>query len=256
MTYIYAITNQKGGVGKTTTSVNLAAALAAANYRVLLIDMDPQGHASMGVGVEKHRLTNTVLDVLLQEQKADEVWQQVHPDLLRVLPANGDLTEAEVILTKRQSGESVLRNALTEVRHEFDYILIDCPPTLNMLTLNALTAANGVIVPMQCEYYALEGLAALLGTVEQVMGSLNPDLSVVGVLRTLYDPRSNLTIQVSGQLKEYFGDLVFRTTIPRNIRLAEAPSYGKTIFQYDKQSRGAMAYLALAGELIRRNEMA
>ncbi|RMH22505.1 MAG: ParA family protein [Gammaproteobacteria bacterium] len=255
MTYIYAITNQKGGVGKTTTSVNLAAALATANYRVLLIDMDPQGHASMGVGIEKHRLTKTVLDVLLHEQKPNAVWRQACPDLLRVLPANGDLTEAEVALTKRRAGESVLRDALDDARNEFDYILIDCPPTLNMLTLNALTAANGVIVPMQCEYYALEGLAALLGTVEQVMGSLNPDLSVVGVLRTLYDPRSNLTVQVSDQLKEYFGDRVFRTTIPRNIRLAEAPSYGKTIFQYDKQSRGAMAYLALAGELIRRNEM-
>ena len=255
MNRVIAVANQKGGVGKTTTAVNLAASLTATKRRVLLIDLDPQGNATMGCGVDKHSQSRTSCDVLLGDCAAMEAMVPVEYGGFMLMPANQDLTAAEVRLLTGSSGrEFKLRSALKPVRENFDVILIDCPPSLNMLTLNALVAANSVMVPMQCEYYALEGLTALMQTVEQIRGSINPDLKLEGLLRTMYDPRNNLATEVSAQLIEHFGDKVFRTMIPRNIRLAEAPSFGKPALFHDKESRGALAYLALAGEMIRRDE--
>ena len=255
MKRVIAIANQKGGVGKTTTAVNLAASLAATKRRVLLIDMDPQGNATMGCGIDKHALARTTCDVLLGDCSAMEALLAVDDAGFMLLPANQDLTAAEVrLLTMIAGREFKLRNALKSIRENFDVILIDCPPSLNMLTLNALVAADSVMVPMQCEYYALEGLSALVQTIEQVRGSINADLEIEGLLRTMFDPRNNLANEVSAQLIEHFGEKVFRTMIPRNVRLAEAPSFGKPALLHDKESRGALAYLALAGEMIRRDE--
>lgn len=255
MSRIIAIANQKGGVGKTTTCINLAASLAATKRRVLLVDMDPQGNATMGSGVNKHELSLTTCELLLGEADVSQVLQRNEQVNYDVLPANGDLTAAEVTLMQKLGKERRLRTVLSDIRDNYDYIFIDCPPSLNMLTLNALVAAGSVMIPMQCEYYALEGLSALLETIENVRRSVNPQLKVEGLLRTMFDPRNNLANDVSGQLIMHFPDQVYRTVIPRNVRLAEAPSHGLPVIHYDKTSRGALAYLALAGEILRRNEI-
>ena len=254
MQRVIAVANQKGGVGKTTTSVNLAASLAATQRKVLLIDCDPQGNATMGCGVDKASLERSTTDVLLGDCELAAALVPVDPGNFTLLPGNQDLVAAEVQLMSMIGREVRLRNALKPVRDHYDVIIIDCPPALNLLTLNALVAADSVLVPMQCEYYALEGLSALMGTVEQIRASVNPDLELEGILRTMFDPRNNLSNEVSGQLLLHFGDKVFRTVIPRNVRLAEAPSFGKAALFHDKDSRGALAYLALAGEMIRREE--
>ena len=251
MARILAIANQKGGVGKTTTAVNLAASLAATKKRVLLVDIDAQGNATMGVGVDKDDLELTGCDVLLGEATmADAI---VAPRTLgfSLLPSNTDMTAAEVGLRQQKGGEKALAQALAGVQDDFDYIVIDCPPALSMLTVNALVAADGVMIPMQCEYYALEGLSALLDTIRKVRAVLNPRLEIEGVLRTMFDPRNNLANEVSAQLLAHFPDQVYRTIVPRNVRLAEAPSHGLPAFDYDRQSKGAQAYLALAGEVLR-----
>ena len=255
MKRVIAVANQKGGVGKTTTAVNLAASLAATRRRVLLIDLDPQGNATMGCGVDKATLVKGTCEVLLGESDIRSALVAVEPSGFTLLPTNQDLTVAEVrLLTLLAGREMKLRSALKDIREEFDVILIDCPPALNLLTVNALVAADSVLIPMQCEYYALEGLSGLLATVEQIRAAVNPELEIEGLLRTMYDPRNNLSNEVGAQLIMHFPDKVFRTVIPRNVRLAEAPSFGKPVLLHDKESRGALAYLALAGEMIRRDD--
>ena len=250
---IIAVANQKGGVGKTTTSVNLIASFAAMKHKVLLIDLDSQGNATMGCGVDKTALEKSSCELLLQDASVPDVLLKLENLGFDLIPGNADLTAAEVELIRVDQRERRLSAALAEFRQDYEYILIDCPPSLNMLTLNALVAADGVLIPMQCEYYALEGLSALVDTLKNIRAKINPGLRLEGVLRTMYDPRSRLTREVSEQLMGYFKDRVFRTFIPRNIRLAEAPSHGLPILQYDKSSRGALAYLALASEIVRKD---
>lgn len=251
MARIIAIANQKGGVGKTTTAVNLAASLARQSQRVLLVDLDSQGNATMGSGIDKRELAASTCDVLLGESSAEQI-RVTAPEGFDLLPGNIDLTAAEIQLMDQPAREQRLKTALAPLREAYDFILIDCPPALSLLTLNALTAADSVIVPMQCEYYALEGLTALLETIEALRAELNPALEIEGVLRTMFDVRNNLANAVSAELTEHFGDRVFRTIVPRNVRLAEAPSHGQSIVGYDRTSRGGVAYLGLAGEIVRR----
>jgi chromosome partitioning protein len=253
---IYAITNQKGGVGKTTTTVNLAASLAATKRRILLIDLDPQGNATMGSGISKNEIEYTAYDVLTKKADVQEVITRSVVGKYDVIPSNGDLTAAEVELLNEIGREHRLKQALKSIRDDYEFVLIDCPPSLNMLTVNALSASDGVIIPMQCEYYALEGLAALMNTVEQIRETINPKLEISGILRTMYDPRNSLTRDVSDELQEYFGEQLYKVAIPRNVRLAEAPSHGMSALHYDKASKGAIAYLALAGEIVRKNKAA
>jgi len=254
MTHILAIANQKGGVGKTTTAINLAASLAATKRRVLLVDLDAQGNATMGLGVDKYALTKTTRDVLLEQASTAEVIVHLPALGLSVLPANADMTEAEIKLREVAAGDFALKAALATVAKDYDYILLDCPPALSKLTVNAFVAASGVLIPMQCEYYALEGLTALVDTINKIRRVINPGLEIEGLLRTMYDPRNNLATDVSAQLLQHFGDKVYRSMIPRNVRLAEAPSHGLPAISYDPNSAGAKAYLALAGEVLRRHD--
>jgi chromosome partitioning protein len=251
---IIAIANQKGGVGKTTTAINLGACLAVAEKKTLVIDTDPQGNASSGLGIDKDALQRSIYDVLVDGAPAAEaIIPNVHFPFLDVLPATRDLVGADVELVNRRGREAIMREALAPLRERYEYILIDCPPSLGLLTLNTLAAADSVLIPIQCEFYALEGLSQLLNTVTLVQKSLNPALQIEGVLLTMYDARLNLSRQVAEEVKEYFGPKVYRTTIPRNVRIAEAPSYGKPIVLYDVLSVGAKSYLALANEVIARS---
>ncbi len=249
-----AITNQKGGVGKTTTAVNLAACLSETKARpnVLVLDLDPQGNATTGLGVNKHDLELGVVDLLLDDIAIEKAIINMEENSVRLVGANGDLTGAEVLLTQREQGAFVLKESLSVIKNNFDYIIIDCPPSLNMLTLNALTAADYALIPVQCEYYALEGVTALMNTIVEVQKSTNPDLEILGVLRTMYDGRNSLALQVSENLSDFFGDKLFETVIPRNIRLAEAPGFGESITKYDAASKGAIAYSELAKEVVQR----
>ena len=249
---IIAVANQKGGVGKTTSSVNLAASLAQIGQRVLLVDMDPQGNATMSSGIEKNKLERSVLDVLLNEAALSECLITSPSGGYGVLPANGDLMAAEVELIDVDGKELRLKSGLSQATALFDYVLVDCPPSLNMLTVNAMVACDSILITMQCEYFALEGLSALLSTVRRINETVNADLEIEGILRTMYDPRNSLTTEVSEQLFSHFGSLVYRTVIPRNVRLAEAPSHGEPGIVYDRYSRGARAYMALAEEFLRR----
>ena len=255
MVRILSIANQKGGVGKTTTSINLAASLAAYKKRVLLVDLDPQGNTTMGSGIDKQTCESSVYDVLTEKKSIEDCIVTSETGKYHLLAANADLVAAEVELIQEIGRETRLRFALERVSDRYDYVIIDCPHSLNMLTVNALVASEGVLIPMQCEYYALEGLSALNNTIRQIAKLINPKLKIEGILRTMYDPRSGLTQAVSAQLRKYFGDKVYRVSIPRNVRLAEAPSHGKPAIAYDKNAKGSLAYLALAGEILRKHQI-
>lgn len=252
---IISIANQKGGVGKTTTCVNLAASMAATKRKVLVIDLDPQGNATMASGVDKYSVDASAYDLLVEDTHFDDVVVSKTSGGFDLIAANGDVTAAEIKLMEVFAREMRLKNAFTTVCDNYDFIFIDCPPSLNLLTINAMAASDSVLVPMQCEYFALEGLTALMDTISKLAAVVNEDLKIEGLLRTMYDPRNRLSNEVSDQLKKHFGDKVYRTVIPRNVRLAEAPSHGKPAMYYDKYSAGAKAYLALAGEMLRREEM-
>ncbi len=252
---IVAIANQKGGVGKTTTCVNLAASMAATKRKILVIDLDPQGNATMASGIDKYQIDYTAYDLLVEEVPFQEVVCEKTTGRYHLIAANGDVTAAEIKLMEVFAREVRLKNVLSSVRDNYDFIFIDCPPSLNLLTINAMAAADSVLVPMQCEYFALEGLTALMDTISKLAAVVNSNLKIEGLLRTMYDPRNRLSNEVSDQLKQHFGDKVYRTVIPRNVRLAEAPSHGKPAMYYDKYSVGAKAYLALAGEMLRRDEV-
>ncbi|EOX3398074.1 ParA family protein [Vibrio cholerae] len=252
---IVAIANQKGGVGKTTTCINLAASMAATKRKVLVVDLDPQGNATMASGVDKYQVDSTAYELLVEDAPFDQVVCHKTTGHYDLIAANGDVTAAEIKLMEVFAREVRLKNALASVRDNYDFIFIDCPPSLNLLTINAMAAADSVLVPMQCEYFALEGLTALMDTISKLAAVVNDNLKIEGILRTMYDPRNRLANEVSDQLKKHFGSKVYRTVIPRNVRLAEAPSHGKPAMYYDKQSAGAKAYLALAGEMLRREEI-
>lgn len=252
---IVAIANQKGGVGKTTTCINLAASMAATKRKVLVVDLDPQGNATMASGVDKYQVDSTAYELLVEDAPFDQVVCRKTTGHYDLIAANGDVTAAEIKLMEVLAREVRLKNALASVRDNYDFIFIDCPPSLNLLTINAMAAADSVLVPMQCEYFALEGLTALMDTISKLAAVVNDNLKIEGILRTMYDPRNRLANEVSDQLKKHFGSKVYRTVIPRNVRLAEAPSHGKPAMYYDKQSAGAKAYLALAGEMLRREEI-
>ena len=252
---VISIANQKGGVGKTTTAVNLAASMAATHRKVLLIDLDAQGNATMASGVDKYDVDATAYELLVDEVPFEKVVIEETSGGYDLIAANGDITAAEIKLMEVFAREVRLRNMIYPIRGNYDFIFIDCPPALNLLTINAMAASDSVLVPMQCEYYALEGLTALIDTIGKLAAVVNADLKIEGLLRTMFDPRNRLANDVSDQLKKHFGDKVYRTVIPRNVRLAEAPSHGKPAMYYDKYSNGAKAYLALAGEIIRRDEL-
>lgn len=251
---VIAIANQKGGVGKTTTSINLAASLVKTKRRVLLVDLDPQGNATMGSGVDKSTLASSTYDILLGNSMLTDTLVRVGGGY-DLVPTNSDLAGAEVELVNLERRDTRLRDAIKTVGDDYDFLLIDCPPALSLLTINAFAAAQTVMIPMQCEYYALEGLSDLVQTIRLVRQNLNPGLEIEGLLRTMFDPRNNLSSEVSAQLRKHFGDKLYRTIIPRNVRLAEAPSFGKPVIAYDLQSKGAQAYLALAGEILRREKV-
>lgn len=256
MARVICISNQKGGVGKTTTAINLAASLAAAERKTLLIDLDPQGNAGSGLGIDRSTLTTSVMDALLEQKPLSELIHPTQLKYLDVVPAAADLTGAELELVNVDRRETRLKAALDTVRRSYDYVIIDCPPSLGLLVVNALAAAGSVLIPLQCEYYAMEGLAQLMSTIELAQQGLNPKLSVEGILLTMFDPRANISHEVAKQVKQVFPDLVFDAVVPRNVRLAEAPSFGKPILLYDIKSKGSAAYLELARELMRRERSA
>ncbi len=255
MATVLSIANQKGGVGKTTTAVNLSAALQAIKKRVLLIDIDPQGNATMGCGIDKYNLGNSICEVLLDECSIDKAVEYSDESKIDVIGSNTDLIAAEVALLKKDESEYTLKRAISKIDNDYDYVIIDCPPSLNMLTVNAFTASDGIIIPMQCEYYALEGLSALMQTIEKIKATTNPNLDITGLVRTMYDTRNNLSNEVSIQLQQYFSHKVFKTIVPRNVKLAEAPSFGQAAISYARSSKGAISYVSLASEVIRKTNI-